>query len=241
MFSVKPMIKSAALACAALGMAVSAPALAGVVIKSSGPSASKYPVGSKVDDRGRITLKAGDSVTILTNGRTRVLSGAGEHRVAVRGASKRSAFANLTRQRSGARARAGVSRGTGGAETPKRSNIWYVDVSQSGPMCVSDMASIRMWRPGKGEAATYMFASTASPDHIHVNFAEDMMVSDWDTSRMQLLAGTEYTITGPGSAEPVAITFVELDGVPNTPESLAEMLIANGCNSQLDLLADTMM
>ena len=50
MSSVKNILAGAALSFSALGFLGSAPAQAGVVVKSSGPSAETYPVGKKLDD-----------------------------------------------------------------------------------------------------------------------------------------------------------------------------------------------
>ena len=221
-------------------MAVSGAANAGVVIKSSGPSASQYPVGKKLDDAGRIVLKAGDSVTVLADGGTRVISGAGTHRVAERGISKRSTFAALTRERSKSRVRTGATRGQIGDETLSRSSIWYVDVSQSGTMCVSDMSAVRMWRPGREQDSTYVIASASSPEHVHVSFPKDVMIADWDAALMPLSDGAEFSITGPGG-EPVTLKFAQLEAMPETPEDMADALIAKGCTGQLELLASTLM
>lgn len=241
MFSVKSFVACAALAVSAAALVTPEAAEAGVVIKSSGPSAGSFPVGKKVDDQGRITLKAGDSVTILSNGKTRIISGAGTHRIAQRGAAKRSTYSILTRKQASTRSRAGVSRGTEGGQTPQRSNIWHVDVSQSGTMCVSDPAAVSMWRPGFGMASTYVVANASSPEHVHVSFASDSMTTPWDAARMPITDGAQYTITGPDGTEPVAITFAVFDSEPVGPEAMAEALIAKGCTGQLDLLAAALM
>ena len=91
MSSVRNILAGAALSFAALGFLGSAPAQAGVVVKSSGPSAETYPVGKKLDDAASVTLRTGDSITVLTGSGTRVISGPGTHRVGARGASKRTA------------------------------------------------------------------------------------------------------------------------------------------------------
>ena len=108
MSSVKAIVSGTAASLAALGFLVATPAQAGVVVKSSGPSAGTYPVGKKLDDASSVTLRSGDSLTVLTSSGTRVITGPGTHRVGARGASKRTAFAMLTRQRSGARVRTGA-------------------------------------------------------------------------------------------------------------------------------------
>ena len=83
-------------------------AQAGVVVKASGPSVGQFPVGKKLDDSSTVSLKAGDSITVLTANGTKVITGPGQFTVGVRGESKRSTFAVLTRQASGARVRTGA-------------------------------------------------------------------------------------------------------------------------------------
>ena len=88
MSSVKTIIARGAVGIAAVGFLGTA-AQAGVVVKSSGPSAASYPVGKKLDDAASVTLRNGDSITVLTDSGTRVITGPGTHRVGARGASKR--------------------------------------------------------------------------------------------------------------------------------------------------------
>lgn len=59
MFSDKLKSRLTALALAGAALALPVAAMAGVVVKSTGPSSTKYPVGTKVDDNASITLKAG--------------------------------------------------------------------------------------------------------------------------------------------------------------------------------------
>ena len=238
MFSAKTMF--AALALGAAGLVATA-AQAGVVIASSGPSAAQFPKGKKLADTDRITLKEGDSVTILDAGGTRVLSGAGTHRVGARGAEKRSTFAVLTRQRAAQRVRTGAVRAgeTGGPILSP--NLWYVDVSKSGKVCVADPVAVQLWRPGTEGNSTYEVASPTSPAHMHVAFEEGGTTAAWNTAQMPLTEGATYAIVGPGGSPKSDVTITLLDSPPDDPEALAETLMEKGCQVQLDLLAATMM
>jgi len=139
---------------------LAAPAMAGVVVKSSGPSASAFPVGKKMKDTDKITLKAGDTVTILTSGGTRVLKGAGTYRVGARGKKTRQNFAKLTRSQLARNARPGVARtGSGEVRSP---NLWYVDVTQSGKVCVSSLDNVTLWRPQVDEDQTFIIGKIAT-------------------------------------------------------------------------------
>ncbi len=237
--SVKPMLAAAL----ALGIVLASPgtAHADVVVASSGPSSGQFPVGKKLSPVERITLKVGDSVTVLGSTGTRVIRGPGIHRVGARGPSKRSTFAVLTRQRSAQRVRTGAVRGDIPGATLTSPNMWYVDVSKSGTMCVANLDSVRLWRPGTEGNSTYLIAKASSPDHIHVNFEDGAMVAEWDGMRMPLAEGATYKITGPGGGAASEVTFAMLDEPGDDPEALAEDLIAKGCTVQLELLASTMM
>lgn len=237
MFSVKSTFLSAALGCAAIFMAAPTAAQAGVVIKSSGPSASKYPVGTKLSNSARITLKAGDSVTILADRGTRVIRGAGTHRVSKRGVSKRNTFSSLTRQRSARAVRTGATRTGRAAPSPINPNLWWVDVSKSGTMCVSDLDAVQMWRPGFAEASTYVIASGKSAEHVHATFAKEEMVALWDGDRLPLTEGASYTITAPDGSTSSTVTIAQLDSPPDEIEALTLALLEKGCMAQVDLLA----
>lgn len=242
MFSAKPLMAALALGAATIAIATPQAAQAGVVVASSGPSSATYPAGKKLKDTDRITLRAGDSVTVLDSRGTRVISGAGTHVVGARGTSRASTFASLTRRNSGRRARTGAVRSgrTSGPSTPA-ANIWNVDVSQGGNVCMTDLSSINLRRPGTQGQSTYRVSSADSTEHLHVTFEDGKADSALDTTRLAITAGESYMISGPNGAAPVMITFTMLDGAANEPEGLASGLIANGCTTQLELLSSTMM
>lgn len=232
MFSVRNFTIALAISAAALTGA----AQAGVVVSSSGPSKGQYPAGKKLDDNASITLRDGDSVTVLTAGGTRVIKGAGVHRVSAAGESKRSTFAVLTRQRSASRVRTGAVRGTGPATgaAERSPNLWYVDVSRSGTMCVVSPESVRLWRPGGQSAATYTLGNGAQS--AQVAFAAEVRDVAWDAAAMPLAEGAQYSISGPDGGSTNTVNFVMLDAVPEEPEDLAMRLIEKGCTNQVELL-----
>lgn len=233
MFSVRTFTIGMALAGAGLAGA----AQAGVVVSSSGPSAAQFPAGKKLDDNSSITLRAGDTVTVLTGGGTRVIKGAGVHRVAATGESKRSTFAVLTRQRSAQRVRTGAVRGTGTPAAAERSpNLWYVDVSRSGAMCIASPDAVRLWRPGGELPATFTVGSSAGAAAVEVAFAENARDIAWDGAQLPLADGSTYTIAPTQGGTTSEIRFVMLDAVPEEPEDLAATLIDKGCTNQLELL-----
>lgn len=211
------------------------PASSGVVVKSSGPSAEKYPRGKKLKDNSRITLQAGDSVTILSKGGTKVLKGAGTYRVGARGTKARTRYDNLVRARSASRVRIGAARsGSGEALSP---NIWYVDVTKSGTICVTDMADVTLWRPDNKKDQTFIVGPATSDYHYHVEFKEKVSTRPVDAEKLALKAATDYTITGQGEAATATVNFTVVTDAPSTAEEMAAMLIEKGCTTQLELLA----
>lgn len=217
-------------------LALAAPAAAGVVVKSSGPSASTFPVGKKMKDNDRITLKAGDTVTVLTSSGTRVLKGAGTYRVGARGKSTRVRFANLTRDRS--RARTGAARaGSGEKRSP---NLWFVDVTKSGNVCVTDLANVTLWRPETEQDQTIVVSRSSSEFTYPITFDGQASTRQIDNARLALQEGSEYTINGAGGETATTVTFAVVETTPDNAEAMADTLIAQGCTLQLDLLAKTM-
>lgn len=236
MFSVRTFTIGLALA----GTALAGAAHAGVVVSSSGPSKAQFPAGKKIDDNSSITLRDGDMVTVLTSGGTQVINGAGVHLVGAAGESKRSTFAVLTRQRSASRVRTGAVRGTSPAtgSAERSPNLWYVDVSRAGTVCVASPAAVRLWRPGGEAAATYTLGNGVKS--VEIAFAENTRDVAWDVPAMPLSDGAKYSIAAPDGGSTNEVNFVMLETVPEEPEDLAVRLIEKGCTNQLELLASAL-
>jgi hypothetical protein len=212
---------------------LASPALAGTVIASSGPSAAQYRVGAQIGNTQRITLRAGDSVTVLDNGGTRVLSGPGTYVLARQsGQTTNRAFASLTTQRSADRARIASVRGEG-AEQVTNPSLWLVDVARSGTVCLTDPARVRLWRADP--AAEASFAITApGMDAASVTFPASEGIAAWGAAS-PLSEGVAYTI---GTSE---VTFKFLAEVPEEPEALVQALLERGCTMQVEQLATAML
>lgn len=227
-----------ALALAGAALALPAAALAGVVVKSTGPSSSKYPVGTKLDEDASITLKAGDVVTVLTAEGTRVIKGAGTFRVGDRPQVAADRFASLTRKRAATRVRTGAVRGEGD-EAATNPSLWYVDVTRSGTICLYDLATVRLWRPGTEGTSTYTIAD-GSGTKADVTFDDTVTVAALDPARLPITEAGHYTITAPDGASTAHITFVLLAEDYAAPDALGEALIAKGCTVQLETLASSL-
>lgn len=239
MFSdrIKGRLVAVALAGAALALPVAA--MAGVVVKSTGPSATRYPVGTKLDDNASISLKAGDVVTVLTAEGTRVIKGAGTFRVGDRPQVASDRFASLTRKRAATRVRTGAVRGDT-EETATNPSLWYVDVTRSGTICLYDFATVRLWRPGTEGTSTYTIADHDSAAKAEITFDDTVTVAALDPARLPINEAGHYTITAPGGSTTAHVNFVLLAEDYPQPDALAEALIAKGCGVQLEALGSSL-
>ncbi len=236
MFSISIKRRLRALALAGAALALPAAAMAGVVVKSTGPSATRYPVGAKVDDNATITLKAGDVITVLTAQGTRVIKGAGTFRIGDRPQVAADRFASLTRKRAATRVRTGAVRGEAEGN-PTNPSLWYVDVTRSGTVCLYDFATVRLWRPGSPGTSTYRMFNRENGAAVDVTFDDTVTVAALDPARLPIVEGAPYTITGPDNVTSAQITFALLEGEFEAPDALGEALIAKGCTVQLEALA----
>lgn len=239
MFSDRFKARFAALALAGAVLALPVAAMAGVVVKSTGPSSTKYPVGTKLEDTATITLKAGDVVTVLTAEGTRVIKGAGTFRVGDRPQVASDRFALLTRKRAATRVRTGAVRAPeeGAVTNP---SLWYVDVTRSGTICLYDLATVRLWRPGTEGTSTYRISGDGSEAQAEVTFDDTVTVAALDPARLPIAEGAEYMITAPDGTTAAKVNFVLLADDFEAPDALAEALIAKGCSVQLESLASSL-
>ncbi len=244
MFSDKLKTRIAGMALIGAVMTISAAASAGVVVKSTGPSSSSYPVGRQVADSASITLRAGDKITVLTDSGTRVMQGPGTFRVGEGATRTRARFSNLTRRNANRRVRTGAVRSGATAGTARSPNLWFVNVAASGNVCLYDLNAVRLWRPESEDAQTYQIRDAAGESSVEVPFVETETVRALDPAGLPLMSGGSYTITAPasedGEAATVNVTFVALTEQYAAPDQLAQALIENGCTTQLGLLADTL-
>lgn len=216
------------------------PAEAGVVVSSSGPSAAQYPVGRQIGASSTITLRDGDTVTVLENGGTRVFRGAGSHSLgSASTASRNRAFASLTTQRAAARARTGAVRSTGSTEVTNPS-LWYVDVARPGTVCLPASGNVRLWRADTQAESTYAISADGTDGGTSVTFPAGEMLAGWGSGGRPE-AGKPYRIGHGSNTGPVEVSFVFLDQTPEEPEALAAALIANGCMVQLEQMSSAMM
>ena len=220
---------------------VAGAAQAGVVVKASGPSASQYPVGKKLDDAATVNLRTGDSITVLTANGTKIITGPGQFTVGVRGESKRSTFAVLTRQASNARVRTGAVRSGGSSAAPMNPNLWNMDVTRPGKFCIADATRVTFWRPITAGERIYVLGSGKSDYLVQVKFADGAAQAALGAEQLPLDSNRSYRLSSEAGAAPQQVEFVLLDAVPDTADGLAAVLAEKGCNAQLTMLSERLM
>jgi hypothetical protein len=226
-----------ALGAAALTAALGGTAFAGpVVVRALGPSAKAYPVGKQLADSAQLVLRPGDTLVLLDARGTRTISGPGTFAAVSTGtrAGATQTASQILRTNSTSERRGGAVRGGLPTMDTRSPNLWFVDLSKSGTMCIADPATVRVWRMSGAKAADVKISGASAAGTI--NLPAGATVAEWPKSA-PVTNGAEYTIAMDGMA-PSRIKFVTVP-MPSSIEDTASQLIAKGCNTQLDLLIAT--
>jgi hypothetical protein len=203
-----------------------------IVVRSTGPSAKSFPPGKRMPESARISLKAGDNLIVLDGRGTRTIRGPGNF-TAGAPAIGRVASSGPASQR---RARIGAVRGieTGRLRPP---SIWHVDVARSSNVCVADASKVTLWRADPAEAVTLDIGAGSGgsrqlawqPGSTTLPWPSDLPVAD----------GAEYRLSWKGAAAPTVLRFRTMGERPSGLEDMAQTLIRNRCDAQLDLFIET--
>jgi hypothetical protein len=219
-----------------------------MVVRSTGPSASKYPVGKKFATGERVTLVAGDQLVLLDKGKTRTLASAGTHNTSGTVAASQTLTSTVTRMiaKDGAmRSRGGFTRGPGEAAAAlteaRAPNLWLVDMRKGGNFCVADPARLLFWRPDMaGDALLRVEEGSDAAKAETLAFVDGQAYRRWPSDTLPLKYGESYRLSGSGLSAPVSVSFHLLDTVPETPDAIADALLTKGCAAQLERLVDAM-
>jgi hypothetical protein len=195
-----------------------------LVVRAAGPSAKVYPPGKALPETAKIQLQPGDSVMLLNISGARTLRGPGTFAVASSGEGLADA-ANR-------RARFSAMRSSAVALNP---SPWNLDITQSGKICVANPTKLTLWRPEKDDAIKLTISGGGGEQTIDWPAGKDTI--SWPTS-LPVSTGAEYQISQPESGDMARVTFVTLANPPADTISTAQSLIANGCESQLDVLVE---
>jgi hypothetical protein len=218
---------------AAAFLVTSGAALADIlVVRSSGPSAKGFPPGKRLPESARISLKASDQLVVLDGRGTRVIRGPGTFTAGAPTAGRVASAAPAVQRR----ARIGAVRGleTGELRPP---SIWHVDVARSSNVCVADARKVTLWRADAAEALTLNIGGPGGrterlswpPGSSTLAWPSDLPVAD----------GAEYRLSWSGGSVPTSLRFRTIPARPAGLEDMAQTLIRNQCDAQLDLFIDT--
>jgi hypothetical protein len=233
------------LAAAALLAGATAAQAQSVVLRSTGPSAASYPQGKKLPANAKVTLRAGDKLTVLDKAGSRVLSGPGSFTlngvVARDGGSSPKVGTVLAG--GGVRARTGAVRGAPGLAavaqpaTNGPDSVWYIDVSKGGAYCVTEPASLVLWRPNRAEEASGKLGVLGTKP-VEITWRKGNPLKQWPVDKVPVVDSTRYTFSDPLGPN-VTITLHLVGPVPPADElSVASLLADRGCKAQLDVLAN---
>lgn len=214
-----------------------------MVVRSTGPSAGKYPTGTKLKSSDRLTLVAGDKVVLIQSGKTRTLSGPGTFGATGTVQASQSMGATVTRMLAKGpqmRSRGGFSRGPGDEASAevRAPNLWLLDYREGGTFCVADPASLLFWRPHM-ESDELLKIERGDKSET-VAFLSGANFRKWPTETLPIQYGIDYRLSGAGLTTPVTVRFSQLDSMPDTVEGSVDMLVMKGCTPQLNRLVDAM-
>lgn len=237
--------RAAALASLCLIAAIPVTALQAepVVIKYEGPNSQNYKPGKKLLPMAKISLKAGEVLTVLDERGTRTLRGPGTYSASSAvgaGNVSNTNLATLIKASSVRRARTGAVRGEGlPQQTQLSPNLWYVDIKKSAKFCVADFQSLQLWRSDAAETQSAIAIASASGGNATVKFGKGRSTVRWP-SAITPVDGGRYTIAGPGGADKISIEMVKVDITGEERlDTMASKLLDRGCQVQSELLAAT--
>lgn len=226
-------LTATALAAGVAGAAVAGP----VVVRATGPSARAYPAGRQLADGAQLSLARGDTVVLLDARGTRTLTGPGSFPAV--GSGSRTTTAGtagriLANQTSSER-RGGAVRGGAPDRSAESPNIFFIDPTRSGTLCVADANAATLWRPVAAQESQVRISWASGTGQVTMPRGATMAA--WPKS-VPIVNGGEYTLSLDNAA-PAKVKLVTLAAVGST-EEVAAQLIAKGCTAQLDQLIATL-
>ncbi|MCW3798581.1 hypothetical protein OMW55_12265 [Sphingomonas sp. BN140010] len=213
----------------AMLLAAAGAASAGViVVRSSGPSATQYPIGKSLADNARISLKGGDMVVVLDGKGSRTLKGPGTYPAAGgSGGGSATSFSALLASANGRRGRVGAVR-----PAPQPRQVWQVSADRSETFCfVAPGTGLRLRREDIQATRTVTIKDLASGKSAEVEFDAAQQLADWPTN-LPVTDGNRYRM---GSVETV---MKAVDGGRGFAD-LGSAFVRAGCTAQLDALSTT--
>jgi hypothetical protein len=225
---------AAAIALSASGFAVAQT----IVVKSAGPSAKAYPPGKSIAVNSNVALKTGDTLTILDGRGTRVLKGPGTFSTTSSTATA-SSYGSLLRNTGTRQVRTGAVRGITGGPAVRPPNVWLIDASKSGTVCVAGTEAVSLWMPAHQAETAITVTRVSDGKSVPLTLRAMQSVKAWPATEFPINNGDQFRVAMAGMSNSSLITFAKLGPNPQGLEGTAAALIKAGCNAQLDLLIET--
>ena len=214
-------------------------ALAGaMVVRSTGPSAKTYPVGKSLPSDMKLTLKAGDLITVLDSGGTRVLKGPGVVAASGSSAASGTGFSQLIANTGAKQARTGATRAAIGGGPARSPNVWYVDATKNGNVCVADAAALSVWRPDMTAATSISITRLSDGKSVNLDYRAGQTVRAWPVAELPAVEGAQYKIADAAGKTPTMVKLTMIGSSPADIQAAAASLLEKGCSSQMDVLVE---
>lgn len=220
--------------CVAVGLLTGMTATSAIaevlVLRSVGPSSTRYPVGRRFPDNASFTLRSGDMISLLTPQGTRVFRDQGQF------------FAN--RSYPGGRAGpAQVRIDIGGTRGPDESGTainmpdspWSFAAYARGNLCFPAAGRPMLWRSNTTREINMVVADAGGREH-RVAWPAGEAVVAWPAS-LEIRANAPYRLRMPG-AQPQRIWLRPIaNGHGLDRDALARALVAARCEEQIATFA----
>ena len=216
------------IAASAALLASTSAAAAVLVVRSSGPSAASYPPGKALPDNHVLKLKPTDTVILLDSRGTRTINGPGSFNVSASAGNVSGSV--RTAGTSARRVRLGAVRGAGAR------SVWQADLTRTGNVCIANPSELTLYRPEAAAAADVLLTDSDGKT-AKVHFDANQWEASWPAD-ISVKTGKRINISG--LAQPTTLTLRQLSPIPSGLEGMAQSLIRADCQTQLDVLVDTL-
>ncbi len=209
-----------------------------MILRAVGPSSAHYVAGRTIPDATRIALRANDQLVLLDSHGTRTLQGPGIF-VAGAASSAATSLISLAGASSQRRARIGAVRNNlADSGPPRRPNIWFVDIGQNGPACLTDAKTVTIWRRDSEIAGSSAIVAPGGAT-AKIDWIKGQATQSWP-AKLPIVPNGDYRVTGAG-ASPAgnAIRFQMIGQPPVDMQTLGAALVSHACQGQIDVLIAT--
>jgi hypothetical protein len=210
---------------AALLALAAGPAFANVLVVRS--TAAQYRPGRSLGDNEAFTLRQGETVVILSSRGTRAFQGPGTFRSTQAG----------VQVASNSGARLGVVRSAGLDPNVPQPSIWQIDVNAGGTVCLPSATNATLWRLDSASEARLSIRGPGGSQQV--TWPAGAATLAWPRA-LPLANDARYDLTQAGTAVPTQVTVKLVGPVSTDFQQMADTLIRNGCQQQLDLLVDSL-